>query len=351
MTLEGIGIAITKAPTTTSAIASELISQAGIPKPSSQDEARALRGWLIYSIPLWKSAGYTLTQMATATATWKTATGKADVIRRYKANDFAGAGFPYEPGDEPPPPPDDKEPFEPPGGLLDWFTKRYEPPPRPGEPTEDVRINEMLDIYEEQIVQLEQAFDEARAAELYTNPYAIICQHAETLLTQMHKFAPISVTWTLQQTIRLQSLIGRLKNFIINCRTAAGERKPLLTPTEAVQRTEGDWITKYLQQSQQTGTPGLIEMYPVVGQYPVNGKPLVPTTPTKSPMYITRATEPQATPDYSVQERFAALTGQEPWELAAAELAPAPSRLPYYIMGGLGLVGLVAYIRKKKKRS
>lgn len=348
MTLEGIGIPIARQPITGPALASQLISQAGIPKPSSQDEARALMGWLIYSIPIWQRAGYKIWEMATAADVWNTEAGKADVIRRYKANDFAGVGFPYEPPYEPPPP--DEKPYEPPTIPTDWFRRGYEPPTPPApKPTEDVRVNEMLDTYEQQILQLEQAFDEARAAELYTNPYAIICQHGETLLTQMQKFGPISVNWSLQQKIRLQSLILRLKNFITNSRTAATERKPLLTATEAVQQTETAWITKYLQQSQQTGTPGLISMYPVPGQYPVNGKPLVPTGPTFSPESILRGTEPQATPDYSVQERFAALTGQEPWELAAAELAPAPSRLPYYIMGGLGVVALVAYIAKKKK--
>lgn len=442
-----------------------MIKSAGITPPDDEDEERALRGWLTYSIPKWTIAGYTEQQAVEAAKVWKTTSGKADVMRRYWAGDFASAGyapdlrivqekytvrafdkdknlygeiFLYDefgrlrwfPNEEtiqawgykiflakplpiswfydkpiaesitdvktgkiysasetpnyelyryPPevetkgieeltcpqckstlriiPPSPEKMVTQ----VFNWkicpvcgYPELYLAPtggytvqiinrkPWPPIPPESPVITGILDQYEKQISQLEEAFAMTRGGERYNNSYATISTHAEKLLEQMvslysgwpGKWPPFTdpaPTWTSEQKSRLQGLINRVKTLINNCRIAAEQIKPVPTIPEAIAESEDRRVTEYLQESQQTGTPDLLGF---IRRSDIS-------TPTVLPVV----------PQYSVQERFLSmlpLAEQAPLEFATAEVTPARSKLPYYIIGGLGLVAVVSYIRKKK---
>jgi len=307
---------------------------ARIARPSDINEVRAVLGWLTYSIPRWVRAGYTLPQMVEATSVWNTPEGKADVMRRYMAGDFAGVGYPPLPEEKPPvePPPEQKP------GVPPYVS-----------PEISRGIDQKLDAFEEQVEGLEQHFESLNATDpKAVGRFGVLAEAARKLLSRLEgeKTRQVAMmgavtyphqypNWSISQKLRLENLIGRLASLIVKCRTE-GAKKPApwpQLPTDILQdwpESEfgglagfpGEWrtelSTELIRRSQEKGVPLYADIDGLTAAEKVRAMVEGATVP------ITVGAAP--TP--------------EPWWR---------KNLPYIIIGGLG-ISIVAATAKAKKR-
>jgi len=228
-----------------------------------------------------------------------------------------------------------------------------EPWPIELEPPITKEIDELLDNYEQQIKQLEEAFKAAKAAEFYNNPYGTIEAHAVKLLGYLELLKKRAISyalpwWPLEQGARLESLISRVKVVIANCRAEAKRYKPIPPVEEEKDQNYNEWITKTYQDLWQQGTPDSTKLLIQ------NLRPTIPSLKEIiSPERYLNITPIQPIGEYSVEEKVQSLVGQEEWLLAEAPAAVSWARknwLPLTIMGGLGAAAMSVYLKKRKKR-
>ncbi len=230
---------------------------------------------------------------------------------------------------------------------------------------EATQIQDALIQYEKKIEELENALKTAKAAELYNSPYATIENQAVKILGQLEQIRipspPVTMrylvpelpAWFVHITNYLNNLKNRVKTLIINCRTAAKERKPIPTYSEEVGAQQDEWITGTTSLLQQRGLPwsSLPFSYLQPGQTAINGRAILPAEEGIPPTWETYTQIPVGIPDYSVEQRMQEASGQEPWELAEAlPVAPPKKITPYLILAGLGVTTAAVWYYKKKKR-
>lgn len=221
--------------------------------------------------------------------------------------------------------------------MPDWFIQQ---------------IYDALEQYEEKIIELEEALRTAQAAEFYNNPYGTIEAHAQTILNQFTRYQP-TVEWPLELSTKWSELSNRLQKLIIDCRTAAKQRKPIPTYQQATGQQETQWITDTTRQLQQQGLAwsDVRFSYPQPGQTGINGRARLPSVGGISPLSELFTEVPVGFPDYSVEQRMQTVAEQEPWQLAEA-VPPAPKKItPYLILAGLGVATAGVWYYKKKKKA